>query len=488
MPRLDRRLLEHPPKGVSVPAYDRSALTSGIVHIGVGNFHRAHQQVYLDRLFSMGEDHDWAITGAGVKPYDAKMRATLEMQDWLTTVLELDPAGYTARICGAMIDFAEIDAGAIIAAMARPETRIVSLTITEGGYYLDAKRGGFQADHPDIVADSRNPDAPSTVFGMLIAGLVRRREAGLAPFTVMSCDNLPDNGKVCRDAVTGLAGLISPELGDWIAGNVAFPSGMVDCITPATGDRERKLLQDTFGIEDASPVVCEPFRQWVLEDHFPLGRPALEKVGVEFVPDVGPFELMKLRILNGGHAAIAYPSGLMGLRFAHDAMDEPLVRGFLEKLEHSEIIPTVPPVPGVDLDDYFGKVAERFSNPKVGDTIARLCLDGSNRQPKFILPTVADRLDAGKPVDGLALEVALWCRYCAGETDDGAPISIDDVNAERLKKTSLEARRNPAAWLAMGDIFGPLKNRTPFAEAFAKALISLWKSGTRKTLEAYLSG
>jgi mannitol 2-dehydrogenase len=275
-------------------------------------------------------------------------------------------------------------------------------------------------------------------------------------------------------------------MADWVAGNVAFPNGMVDCITPATGDRERALVRDTFGIEDASPVMCEPFRQWVLEDRFPLGRPALEKVGVEFVTDVAPYELMKLRILNGGHAAIAYPAGLMGIHFVHEAMAEPLVSGFLQKLEQDEIIPVVPQVPGVDLGDYFNLVKDRFANPKVGDTVARLCLDGSNRQPKFILPSVADRLAAGLPVDGLALEVALWCRYCAGTTETGDPIMIDDIAAERLNERALAARNNPQAWLGMADIFGTLGDSAEFAAAFAIALEALWSHGTRRTLETYL--
>lgn len=484
--KLDRHLLENPPAGVTAPAYDRAALSAGIVHIGVGNFHRAHQQVYLDRLFSMGLDHDWAIVGAGVKPYDARMRQALEPQDWLTTIVELDPSGLTARICGAMIDFAATEPESIVETLARPEIRIVSLTITEGGYYIDAARGGFDSTHPDILSDSRDPDNPSTVFGIILAGLARRRQAGLAPFTVMSCDNLPENGHVCRAAVIGLAGLVSAELADWVGDNVAFPSGMVDCITPATGERERALVRETFGIEDASPVMCEPFRQWVLEDNFPLGRPALEKVGVEFVPDVAPFELMKLRILNGGHATIAYPAGLMGIHYVHEAMADPLVSGFLDKLERDEIIPVVPPVPGVDLGDYLDLVKNRFANPKVGDTVARLCLDGSNRQPKFILPTIADRLAAGLAVDGLALEVALWCRYCAGTTESGEPIVIDDIAAVRLNERALAARDDPAAWLAMNDIFGTLGGMADFARAFASALDALWANGTRRTLEAYL--
>jgi mannitol 2-dehydrogenase len=472
---------------VAKPSYAREDLSPGIIHIGVGNFHRAHQGIYLHRLFNSGRDRDWAIIGAGIKSYDERMRQKLQPQDWLTTVVELDPNGYSATISGAMIDFAEIDPAALVAAMARPEIRIVSLTVTEGGYYVDASTGGFDRDHPEIAADRANPRNPQTVFGIIIAALMARRAAGIAPFTVMSCDNLPENGHVARQAVLGLAKDMPGDTADWIAGQVAFPCGMVDCITPATGPREIGLVAEKFGIDDAAPVVCEPFRQWVLEDHFVNGRPALETVGVEFVADVAPYELMKLRILNGGHATIAYPAALLGIHFVHEAMQNPLVAGFLRKLEFEEIIPTVPEIPGVSLEGYYGKIVERFSNAAVGDTIPRLCLDGSNRQPKFILPTIAARLAAGQPVGGLALEVALWCRYCAATDDDGKPIKVEDASADRLREHALAARDNPSAWLGMNEIFGSLNEDTTFVSAFAGALGSLWQNGTRATLETYLA-
>lgn len=474
------------PDNVAAPRYSRADLSPGIVHVGVGNFHRAHQAIYLHRLFESGRDRDWAIIGAGVKPYDAAMRARLEGQDWLTTVVELDPAGFSATVSGVMIDFAEVDPEALIATMASPEIRIVSMTVTEGGYYVDAKTGGFDGNHPDIAGDIADPAHPKTVFGIIIEALMRRRAAGLPPFTVMSCDNLPENGRVARNAVLGLAAGRTDDARDWIADNVAFPCGMVDCITPATGPREIALVADRFGLDDAAPVVCEPFRQWVLEDHFPQGRPALETVGVEFVEDVAPYELMKLRILNGGHATIAYPSALMGINYVHEAMQNPLVAGFLDKLEFTEIIPTVPTIDGVSREAYYDKIVERFSNPAIGDTIPRLCLDGSNRQPKFILPTLAARLAAGQTVNGLALEVALWCRYCAGSDEMGNPVKIEDIAAERLTRTALAARDNPSAWLAMHDIFGDLGENSVFSSAFAAALSALWTQGTERTLADYI--
>lgn len=487
--KLSATALSSLPAKVGRPSYDRASLRAGILHFGVGNFHRAHQAVYLDDLFGSGLGHDWALVGAGVFEGEKIGREKLAEQDWLTTVVEQDEAHMSARVTGAMIDFLTPgDAAAIIERLANPAIKIVSLTITEGGYFIDPASGIFDPTHPDIVADARNLSAPKTVFGIILAGLMRRRAAGVVPFTIMSCDNIPHNGHVTFDGVVGLARLIDEDLADWISEHVAFPNSMVDRITPATTDRERKILADEFGVEDNWPVFCEPFRQWVLEDRFTDGRPPLEKVGVQFVHDVAPYELMKIRILNGGHASIAYPAGLMDIHFVHEAMQEPLVRGFLNKVEHDEIIPTVPPVPDTSLEDYYQLVDKRFSNPKIGDTVRRLCLDGSNRQPKFIIPTIADRLKAGKSVTGLALESALWCRYCFGTTDSGVVIEPNDPSWDRLQITAKAAKDAPATWLAMADIYGDVGRSQAFAQEFAQALDALWANGVRATLTRYLAG
>jgi mannitol 2-dehydrogenase len=302
----------------------------------------------------------------------------------------------------------------------------------------------------------------------------------------MSCDNVPSNGRVTRDAVTGLARLVDPGLARWIEDSVAFPDSMVDRITPMTSARECARLEAEYGIRDARPVFCEDYRQWVLEDHFPAGRPALEEVGVQFVADVAPFELMKIRILNGGHAALAYPAALLDIEFVHDAMRDPLVRGFLAKLLADEIVPEVPPVPGTDLRDYCVTVMQRFANPAIADTVRRLCFDGSNRQPKFILPSVSNRLRKGRAVEGLALVGALWCRYCHGTSDSGAAIEPNDPNWTRLAEHAHAARRDPRAWLAMRDIFGDLGDDARYVTAFSNALRALWQNGTRATLARHL--
>jgi mannitol 2-dehydrogenase len=470
---------------VQLPAYDRSNLRPGIVHIGLGNFHRAHMAVYLDDLFAMGLSQDWAILGAGVREGDARMRDALMTQDCLSTVIELDPAGKSARRIGAMTGFIEVqpDNAALIAAMAKPEIRIVSLTVTEGGYFIDPATGEFDPTAPEIAADAANPHR--TAFGAIIAALKLRRAAGVQPFTVMSCDNLPGNGHVTEAAVVGLARLSDPALADWIKANVAFPNGMVDRITPGTGPRERAMAA-SFGIDDPVPVTCEPFRQWVLEDNFPAGRPELEAVGVTFTPHVHAYEAMKIRILNGGHATIAYPGGLLDIEYVHEAMAHPLILGFLNKLETTEIIPTIAPVPNTDLTEYYAKIVERFSNPEVADTERRLCLDGSNRQPKFIVPPLRDALALGQKAEGLALVSALWCRYCAGVSDKGTAIAPNDPNWDALQACAIAAQSNPQAWLEQRTIYGDLADHPTFPATFAAQLARVRDEGAEAAMRAYI--
>jgi mannitol 2-dehydrogenase len=425
-----------------------------------------------------------------VRPADAATRAVLTAQDCLSTVITLDPDGPpAARIVGAMTGFLPVETGnaALIAALSDPAIRIVSLTVTEGGYYLDPATGAFDPGHPDIRADAAAPDRPATAFGAILAALKARRAAGHPAFTVMSCDNLPGNGAVTRAAVAGLAQLTDPGLADWTLAEVAFPNGMVDRITPATGDRERAMAA-ALGLDDPVPVTAEPFRQWVLEDHFPAGRPPLEAAGVTFTSDVHSYERMKIRVLNGGHAVIAYAGALLGHAFAHQAMADPRVAGLLDRVERQEILPHVAPVPGMAPGDYLDLVTARFSNPKIEDTTRRLCFDGSNRQPKFILPSVADGLAAGAPVEGLALVSALWARYCAGAFEDGGPIAPNDPAWSGLARAAEAARADPAAWLAQRAIYGDLAGAPRFAGAFARWLARLWSEGTAATLRAYLAG
>lgn len=473
------------PAEVHRPSYERASLQPGIVHIGVGNFHRAHMASYLDQLFGMGLARDWAIIGAGVTDYDRAMRARLEAQDWLSTVIERDAGFESARVIASMVDFiAPEDRDTLVARMASPSIRIVSLTITEGGYFLDAS-GHFDPSHPAIQRDAANPGHPLTAFGLIIAALAARKAAGLPPFTVLCCDNVPHNGDVTREVVVGLARLSSPALAGWIAEAVAFPNSMVDRIAPAASEAVRAYVAGRFGIADAAPVPCEPFRQWVIEDRFTAGRPPFEQVGVTFVEDVTPFELMKLRMLNGGHAAIAYPAGLLGITFVHEAMQHQVIAAWLEALERREIMPRVPPVPDTNLDDYLALISNRFANPTIGDTIRRLCLDGSNRQPKFIVATLRDALACEGPIEGLALESAFWCRYCEGRTEAGDVIEPNDPAWSRLQAVAQASRTDPQAWLDMADIYGEAGRHPRFQKAFADALNAIRDKGVVAVLKAY---
>ena len=370
--------------------------------------------------------------------------------------------------------------------MTRPEIRIVSLTVTEGGYFVDSA-GNFDPTAREIAADGANPGKPATAFGAIVAALKARRVAGTEPFTVMSCDNLPGNGHVAEAAVIGTARLSDPALADWIKANVAFPNGMVDRITPATGPREKAMAAE-FGLgADPVPVTCEPFRQWVLEDNFPAGRPALEKVGVTFTSEVHAFETMKIRILNGGHAIIAYPGGLKGIAHVHEDMADPTIKAFLDAIETREILPIVPPVPGMDLRDYKTLIISRFSNPEVMDQVRRLCLDGSNRQPKFIVPSIRDVLKAGGRAEGLTLLSAMWCRYCYGTTEAGAVIEPNDPNWDVLMATAKAAKADPAAWIRMEAIYGDLAGNAGFVAGFAKALNDVWANGVEAAMQRYIS-
>jgi mannitol 2-dehydrogenase len=446
--------------------YDRGRVTAGIVHIGVGGFHRAHEAMYVDRLLRAGKALDWGICGVGVMAADRRMQEALDAQDGLYTLVEKHADGtYDARVIGSIVEyvFAPDDPEAAIERLVGEATRIVSLTITEGGYA---------------------PGAPTATYELVTEALRRRRDRGLAPFTVMSCDNLEGNGHRAHAAFTAFTRASDADLGDWVEREVRFPNSMVDRITPATTDEDRRELHERFGIDDRWPVVCEPFAQWVLEDAFTLGRPPFEDAGVQVVADVEPYELMKLRLLNASHQALAYFGHLLGYRLVHDAAQDPLMRTFLRQYMDREATPTLPPVPGVDLDDYKRTLIERFSNPQVRDTIARLAADSSDRIPKWLLPVVRSRLAAGGEVTRAAAVVASWARYAEGVDEQGEPIEVVDRLAERLTRL---ARAAPDAFIADRELFGDLAGDERFAAAYRAARDSLRERGARATLEALVA-
>ncbi|MDU9005141.1 mannitol dehydrogenase family protein [Sedimentitalea todarodis] len=486
---LSTATLNAMPDGVRLPGYDRQALTAGIVHIGLGNFHRAHQAWYLHRLFDLGLCHDWAILGAGVRPNDAVSRERLIAQDCLTTLIELDPTGMSAEVCGSMIGYLPVEDGngALIRAMTDPAIRIVALTVTEGGYYVDAVTGAFDTTHPDIVHDASNPETPRTAFGAMVAALKQRRPSGAGPFTGQSCDNLQGNGTVLRQAVVGLARLTDPDLADWIDTNCSFPNAMVDCIVPATGPKELELVK-SFGIADNAPVTHENFRQWVIEDDFCNGRPDWDKTGATFSDRVHDFETMKLRILNGGHQVIAVPGELLGIDSIAASMANPAIRGLLQKVMTEEVVQHVAPVPGFTAPEYLDLIDRRFSNPEIADTTRRVAFDGSSRQTGFVIPSIRDGLDTGASVTGLALVSALWARYCQGVREDGSKVEPNDPNWDALYQTAGEARTCPLAWLEMERYYGDLARENPFSNAFERWLTMLNTDGTEAAINAYLNG
>lgn len=473
-----------------VPTYDRSRLTTGIVHLGVGGFHRAHQAMYLDRLMAEGKALDWAVCGVGVLPSDVRMRDALAAQDGLYTMVLKHPDGrLEARVIGSIKEYllAPDDPEAVLEKMASPEVRIVSLTVTEGGYNIHHVTGEFDLDNPAVAADLFDGAVPTTTFGLVTEALRRRRDRGVPPFTVMSCDNIQGNGEVARRAFTTFARAKDADLAAWIEENVAFPSSMVDRITPVTTDADRALVAERFGIDDAWPVVAEPFEQWALEDTFPTGRPPFEDAGVQVVADVEPYELMKLRLLNASHQALCYVGYLSGYRYAHEVAGEDVFARFLLGYMDDEGTPTLEPVPGIDLDLYKRTLIERFANPHVADTLARLCAESSDRIPKWLLPVVRHHLATGGPIEHAALVVASWARYDEGVDEAGEPIEIVDRLADRLHRAALTQRTDPLAFLRDREVFGDLVDDERFTAAYTAALESLHKKGARATVEALVA-
>jgi mannitol 2-dehydrogenase len=474
---------------VPVPSYDRSAMTTGIVHFGLGNFHRAHQAMYLDRLMSAGQALDWGICGVGVMPADKRMKQVLSEQDHLYTLVLKHPDGtLEPRVIGSVVDFryAPDDPEAVLDVMTAPTTRIVSLTVTEGGYNVDHVTGQFVLDAPAIAADLVAGATPTTMFGFVTEALRRRRDAGIAPFTVMSCDNIQGNGDTARQTITAFASAKDAELGAWIADNVAFPNSMVDRITPVTTDADRALVRERFGIDDEWPVVCEPFVQWVLEDTFTAGRPDYDAVGVQLVDDVVPYELMKLRLLNASHQAMAYFGTLFGYTYAHEATADPLIAELLRRYMHEEGIPTLSPVPGIDLDDYTSTLMERFGNPAIADTLARLAAESSDRIPKWLLPVVRANLAAGRQVTLASAVVASWARYDEGVDEHGQPIEVVDRLRDVLMPAAQAQADDALAFLRNREVFGDLIDDERFTAPYAAALGNLRERGARHALAAAL--
>jgi mannitol 2-dehydrogenase len=484
--RLNAANLAGLPAAVRIPRYERGGIVPGVVHIGVGGFFRAHQAVYLDDLLLAGGTAPrWGVCGVGLLEQDARMRDVLQLQDCLYTVLECGAEGEQARVIGSLLQYlhAPGNADAALEKMAASETRIVSLTITESGYYLDHATGSFDEHHPDIVRDLENPHEPRCSFGYLAEALDRRRRRGLAPFTLMSCDNLQQNGEVARRMLLAFAELRDPALRAWMEAHCAFPNSMVDRITPMTGDRHRALLRERYGVEDAWPVVTEPFRQWVIEDDFPGGRPAWERAGAELTSDVLPYEKIKIRLLNAGHQAICHLGRLLGYETVHEAVADPQIREFLQRLMDEEISPLLPAVPGMELEPYRKTLLVRFSNPAINDQLSRIGMEGSARMPKFIFPSIVEQLERGGPVQLLSFTVACWFRCLAGKDDKGREIPLLDPIAGNLRERALRGGADPRPLLSTPGLFPEdLTRAGRFTAHLSQDLRNLYLLGARKSV------
>lgn len=483
---LRNETLARLPEGVRLPSYDRTALTPGIVHIGLGNFHRAHQAWYLHRLMGQGLCHDWAIIGAGVRAGDAAQRDRLLAQDCLSTLIELSPEGRAAEVTGSMIGFLPVEENnaSLIAQLAEPAIRIVALTVTEGGYYIEPAGGGFDAAHPDMAHDAANPQSPRSAFGAIVEAMRRRRDAGVGPLTVQSCDNLQGNGAIARQTVVSLARMSDPALADWIDAQCSFPNSMVDCIVPATGPNELELVR-SLGIDDKAPVTHENFRQWVIEDDFCAGRPDWDKVGATFTDAVHDYEKMKIRILNAGHQVLANAGELLSVQTIDGCMAHPLIAALFHKVQAEEITPYVKAVPGMTPEAYVTQTARRFANPAIRDTTRRVAFDGSSRHTGFLLPVLREAIAAGGPVDGIALVEALWARMCEGTREDGTVIAPNDPAWTALNAAAKAAKSDPQAWLEQRVYYGDLADHDQFGACFAYWLAKIWAEGVEATLEAY---
>nr|WP_149194588.1 mannitol dehydrogenase family protein [Luteimonas suaedae] len=470
MPRLNEATLPRLPETVARPAYDRTKTRIGIVHIGAGAFHRAHQAVYVDDL--LADDPDWAICGVSLRSAD--VRDALRPQDGLYTLALL--GGHPSlRVIGAIRELlcAREEPQAVLARLADPAVRLVTLTITEKGYCLSGD--ALDLAHPGIVHDLASPQRPASAIGYVVAGLALRRAAGIAPYTVLSCDNLADNGGRLRRAALQYAQAFDPDLARWIETEVSFPRSMVDSITPATDDALRERVAARLGCTDAWPVQREPYTQWVIEDHFCNARPAFERAGATISDDIAGYDRAKLRLLNGPHSALAYLGSLMGIETVADAMRQPALAGFIERLMREDIIPTLDAPRGFDPHAYVGAILARFRNPDIRHLLSQIAWDGSQKLPVRILGTIADALAAGRPVDRLCLLVAAWMRFVSRQARAGVAL-VDPLDAalREIGGTATgDTQGDVAAFLALDAVFAPVSGDARFAEALRKAYATL---------------
>lgn len=480
------------PAAIAIPAYARDKHEAGIVHIGTGAFHRAHQAVYTDAALG-ATGGDWRIIGASLRT--PTICNWLANQDGLYTVVSRDSDAEELRVIGAIerVIFAPENPALLVDAIGTSKTRLVTLTVTEKGYGYDATMRGLDRSNEFVRADLSRPDLPPrSTAGFLVAGLRLRMQRRAGPLTILSCDNLPGNGEVSRNVVTQMAESIDPKLAGWIDSNVAFPSSMVDRITPATTDADKRYVAGALGVTDQCPVMTEKFSQWVIEDRFAAGRPGWEAGGAVFVENVEPFEKMKLRLLNGSHSAMAYLGYVSGYRYVHQVIAVPAIRRLIQTMMDREITPTLD-VPDFDIEAYKEEILRRFANRSLNHETRQIAMDGTQKLPQRLLNPIRDRLAASQPIDCLALAVSAWMRYVGGPDEAGAEISIDDPLSGQLNSISSRCRHNPVALadslLGIRAIFGNDLPADPrFRDSVQTSLIRLYSEGVTKTVGAVLAG
>jgi mannitol-1-phosphate/altronate dehydrogenase len=483
---LSSGTLEAVGRSLPIPRYVRKAHPPGITHVSVGNFHRAHQALYVDEALARGEK-EWGIHAVGALPADRSMVEALTRQDGLYTLVERNGDRAAARVIGSLFGatHAPSDPEGVVEQLAAPETRIVTLTITENGYGHDPATGQLDRTRDDVTWDLSGRLPRRTCLGMIVEALARRERAGRAPLTVLSCDNIPSNGDTARRLALELAEARSRPLARWIERNISFPNGMVDRITPASMPQGRELVNALYGVRDAIPVLTEPFRQWVIEDRFVSGRPNWEESGVLMVDDVRPYELAKIRLLNVSHSALAYPGILAGLTFVHEAVRNSSIAGFVCQMMDEEIAPGLDRVPGMDIAEYADTLMTRFSNEAIADRLERICMDGSRKLSIQLFPIVRERLSAGQPIRRLAYVIASWLTYLRGRDDHGRTIAVIDPLSDRLARMGGVAT-SFSDWSGSGLFPADLLQSTDFSNEVSRALNAITAVGAIAALGGYI--
>lgn len=477
--RLNQENLSRLPSGIRVPEYDRRQVKAGIIHIGVGAFHRSHQAYYTDLILRDNKNSNWGICGIALLESDRPNYTALTAQDGLYTLTVANPDGSSdTMVPGSLIEylFAPDNPGAVFEKIAHPDIKIITLTITEGGYNFNSS-GEFLINEPLVQWDLKHPGQPKTVFGYLAIGLKRRKERSQNGLTIQSCDNIQKNGDLLKKMLLTFIKVSEPDLADWVEREVTFPNSMVDRITPAATESDTEYIRNAFGIEDRCPVVCEPFVQWVIEDNYAHGRPDWESAGVRFTDDVAPFEKMKIRLLNAGHSLLGFTGALHGYTYIHEVVNDPVFARFLRDFLDKEVTPVLDEVPGTDLSRYKDNLFERFGNPRIRDKVARICQQSSAKIPKFLLPTVHDQLQREGPVERSALVIAAWCRYAEGYDEKGSKYKIGDEMGDILLEKAVASHNDPLAFLQIEKVFGDIIRYERFTKAFTRSLDGIYHKG-----------